>query len=140
MWTKFSMCFAAGAFGGLAEVIWAWLIGRLGITAALGVKFAMKLTPDNIYRPVVWGGLWALFFLLPILSRNIYLKGIVISILPTIAAIFIFAPLRMKAASTGGFVYWNAITGMGFMPIVVIVNNAIWGATAALWLKVTNFM
>ena len=46
---KASLVFAAGCFGALLNSLAVWIFGDLGITAALGVKIAPKLSPAFLY-------------------------------------------------------------------------------------------
>ena len=72
-----SLIFAAGAFGGLVKAMVAWGFGAAGLNAVLGSKMAMGLTPMWIYAHVVWGGVWAFLFFLP-LRGSYYARGRVI--------------------------------------------------------------
>jgi hypothetical protein len=99
------------------------------------------LIPPVIYRQAIWGGLWALLFLIPILNKKLILKGILLSLLPTIVALFIVIPIRAKSDTSGLFVGQNAMMGiyMGILtPVFVLVINAVWGITTALWLKMVD--
>ena len=62
---NFSLIFAAGAFGGLVKAWWPGASAPLASTL-LGSKMAMGLTPMWIYVHVVWGGIWAILFFLPL--------------------------------------------------------------------------
>ena len=64
-----SLAFAAGAVGALANSIAVWLAGDHGLTAALGLKVAPELTAAWLYPRLVWGGIWGLLLVLPILER-----------------------------------------------------------------------
>jgi len=61
-----SLIFAAGAFGGLVKALVAWSFGATGINAFLGSTMAMPLTPMWIYQHMIWGGIWACLFFLPL--------------------------------------------------------------------------
>lgn len=135
---KLSLLFSAGAFGGLCNVLAGWLLGVLHITSGLGIQMAIHLVPDVIYRQVIWGGIWSLMFIIPVLNNKPVLKGVVLSVFPTLAALLIVIPLRAKAAASGMFVRQQAMFGLylGVLtPLFVTVINAIWGIAAAFWLK-----
>ena len=67
---KLSIFFAAGCLGALANSIAVWLFGYLGITSSFGVSIAPSLSPNWLYPRIVWGGIWGLLFILPILQSN----------------------------------------------------------------------
>ena len=69
-----SLVFAAGCLGGLFNSLAVWIFGELGITAALGVKIAPQLSPAFLYPRLVWGGIWGLLFLLPLMKTRIFSK------------------------------------------------------------------
>lgn len=124
---RLSCAFSAGAIGGLINSAAVWLFGLLGITVALGVKIAPHLSPAFLYPRIVWGGLWGLLFLIPILKGSIYVRGFVYSLGPSAVMLFIVFP------NMGKGVYGLSL-GM-LTPVFVILFNFIWGIAAAFWYK-----
>jgi len=122
---------AAGAFGGLINALVVWLFGAIGITAALGVKIAPPLSPPFLYSKIVWGGIWGLVFLLPLLNNRLYLKGLILSLGPTIIQLFVVFPIKAQKGLMG--LDLGALT-----PVFVLLFNAAWGIAAAYWLKSTG--
>src|SRR5258708_27076137 len=59
---RVAMCFAAGVIGGLAVVLFSHVLFELGISPTLGVKEPASLKSLDIYRPLVWAGLWGIPF------------------------------------------------------------------------------
>ena len=86
-----SLIFAAGSFGGLAKALVAWFFGAAGLNALLGFKMAPALTPPWIYQHLVWGGIWALLFLLP-LGGSYYLRGALYSLGQTLVQLMVIFP------------------------------------------------
>ncbi len=126
-----SLVFAAGVFGALLNSVAAWLFGAFGVTAALGIKMAPALTPEWLYPRLVWGGLWGVLFLLPVLRDAPVLRGLLWSVGPTLVQLFVVFPLKAHKGTAG--------LDLGIMtPLLVVVLNAIWGIAAALWLYVTE--
>ncbi|MBD2744895.1 hypothetical protein [Coleofasciculus sp. FACHB-1120] len=125
---KLTLVFAAGALGGLANSLAVWLFGVLGITAALGVKIAPAFTPDWLYPRIVWGGLWGFLLVLPFLRYPYWLRGIFYSLAPTLVQLLIVFPVKGNQGLLG--LKLGVLT-----PLFVLFFNAIWGITAALWLK-----
>lgn len=126
-----SMVFAAGALGGLVNAVVVWLAGDLGLTSALGVKIAPQLTPAMIYARVVWGGIWGILFLLPLLKSSVITRGFVMSLGPTIVQLLVIFP--HKAGKGYGGIELGLLT-----PLCVVVFNAAWGIAAALWLRLAK--
>jgi hypothetical protein len=125
---KISLVFAAGCFGGLLNSLAVWFFGELGITSALGVKIAPALTASWLYPRLVWGGIWGALFLLPLLQRQHFYRGLIFSLGPTIVQLFVVFPMKAHKGVMG--------LDLGMLtPVFVIVFNAIWGLAAAVWLR-----
>lgn len=128
---KLSLMFAAGCFGGLLNSLAVWICGELGITAALGVKIAPKLSAPWLYPRLVWGGIWGVLFLLPLMKRQFIARGLLFSLGPTLVQLFVVFPMKANKGIMG--------LDLGMLtPAFVIVFNAIWGLSAALWLRWLN--
>jgi hypothetical protein len=123
-----SMVFAAGCLGGLVNSLAVWIFGDLGINAALGVKIAPALTPQWLYPRIVWGGIWGLLFLLPLMRGRILSRGIIFSLGPTLVQLFVVFPLK------AGRGYMGLDLGT-LTPLLVFIFNAIWGIATAIWLR-----
>ena len=126
---ELSLTFAAGSLGGLVNSVALWIIGQMGLTAALGVKIAPAFSPPWLYPRVVWGGLWGLLFLLPFLRRgSLFWAGFLASLAPTAVQLFYIFPQVARKGVAG--------LELGLLtPLVVVVVNAIWGWAAAAWLR-----
>ena len=126
-----SLVFAAGCVGAVANSLVVWLFGDLGINAALGVKIAPKLTPAWLYPRVVWGGLWGFLFLLPLLRRSVLIRGLLFSLGPSLVMLFVVFPVKANKGMLG--------LALGNMtPVLVLFFNAVWGVTAAIWLRLSR--
>ena len=100
----------------------------MGLPAMLDVRMAPKLTASWIYSRIVWGGIWGLLFLLPLMKTRIFSKGLIFSLGPTLVQLFVVFPMKANKGVMG--------FDLGlFTPLFVVVFNAIWGWTAAIWLK-----
>lgn len=128
---KTSVLFSAGSFGGLINGLVVWLFGAIGITTALGVKIAPQLSAPYFYPRIVWGGIWGFAFLLPFLKDRLYLKGLILSLGPTIVQLFVVFPIKAQKGVMG--LDLGALT-----PFFVVLFNAAWGLAAAYWLKLTG--
>ena len=126
-----SLVFAAGCVGAVANSLVVWLFGDLGINAALGVNIAPKLTPGWLYPQIVWGGLWGSLFLLPILRRSVLARGLLYSLGPSLVMFFFVFPMKAKKGMLG-------VSLGNLTPVLVLFFNAVWGVTAALWLRLNK--
>jgi hypothetical protein len=125
---KLSLVFAAGCFGGLLNSLAVWIFGVLGISSALGVKIAPQLTAPWLYPRLVWGGIWGLLFLIPLMQRRFLYRGLIFSLGPTIVQLFVVFPMKAGKGAMG--------FDLGLLtPLLVFVFNAIWGLAAAIWLR-----
>ena len=123
--------FAAGCVGGLTNSIAVWLFGQWGITSTFGVSIAPSLSPAWLYPRLVWGGIWGLVFILPMLQSKLLVKGTILSLFPTAIQLFVVFPL--KANKGIGGIELGLLT-----PIFVIIFNWVWGVTTALVIKYTK--
>jgi len=128
---KITLVFGAGCLGGLANSLAVWIFGLYGITSAFGVKIAPQLSAAWLYPRIVWGGIWGVLFLLPLMKRNIWTRGLIFSLGPTLVQLFVIFPLKANKGMMG--LDLGALT-----PVAVVVFNAIWGVTAAIWLRLTH--
>jgi hypothetical protein len=128
---KLSLVFAAGCLGGLLNSLAVWIFGVIGITPALGVKIVPPLSAPGLYPRLVWGGIWGLLFLLPLMQKRFLYRGLIYSLGPTIVQLFIVFPMKAGKGVMG--------FDLGLLtPLFVFVYNAIWGLTAAIWLRWAN--
>ncbi len=121
---RIMICFAAGCIGALANSVAAWWLGRMGGAGMLGVSMAPALTPGWLYPRIVWGGIWGLLFVLPMLRSKPILKGSILSLFPTGVQLFVVFPL--KAHKGIGGVELGMLT-----PLLVLFYNWIWGLVTA---------
>lgn len=122
---KILICFGAGCLGGLANSLAVWACGKYGITAALGVHIAPALTPEWLYPRIVWGGIWGLLFVPPLLNARPIAKGLLMSIFPTLVQLLVVFPVQAKKGYLG--LDLGAVT-----PLFVVVFNIVWGIVTSL--------
>ena len=128
---KVLIFFAAGCLGALANSLAVWLFGDLGITKLLGVSISPSLTAGWLYPRIVWGGIWGLLFILPLLQSKPLLKGSVLSLFPTAIQLFVVFPLKAHKGVAG------LELGL-YTPLFVIFFNWVWGAITALTIKLAK--
>ncbi|MCK4837303.1 MAG: hypothetical protein KAS94_00795 [Desulfobulbaceae bacterium] len=128
---KIMLCFAAGCLGAVANSLVVWFFGTTGMTGATGVAIAPALSLNWLYPRIVWGGLWGLLFLLPLHKTNIFTKGAIISLGPTIIQLFVIFPLKANKGLAG--------LELGLLtPLFVLFFNWVWGVTTAASLKLSK--
>jgi len=125
---KLLVFFAAGCLGALANSITVWLFGDMGITSSMGVSIAPSLTPQWLYPRLVWGGLWGLLFILPMLQSKPLLKGTLLSLFPTSVQLFVIFPYQTRFGIAG--------LELGMLtPLFVLFFNWVWGVVTALTIR-----
>jgi hypothetical protein len=124
---KISVAFAGGAIGGFVDSVNIWFMGSSGISDMIGLTMKPPFTTPWLYQRMVWGGLWMLLLLLPLLRKRVLLRGCLFSLLPSAMMLFMVLPGMGKG-----------VLGLGFgmvTPIVVIGLNCIYGMVASLWYR-----
>ena len=93
---RVAICFPAGVIGALAVLLFSRVLFELGVSATLGVKAPVPMSPPDIYRPLFWGGLWGIPFGLFIKSawKRLYLFGLLYFLAPVLALYLIFLPMK----------------------------------------------
>lgn len=120
--------FAAGCVGGLANSLTVWWCGDLGITQLFGVAIAPSLSAAWLYPRIVWGGIWGLLFLLPLINSRLLVKGLLLSLLPTAVQLFVVFPLQANKGIGG--------LELGLLtPVFVVFFNGIWGLVTAVTIR-----
>jgi hypothetical protein len=81
-----------------------------------------------LYHRLVWGGLWGLVFILPLWQNSLFLRGLFISLGPTLVQLFVIFPFQAQKGFLG--------LDLGILtPVFVVIFNAVWGWVAAIWLS-----
>lgn len=109
--------FTAGFVGAAVVLLVARLMFDVGIGPALGVTSPLSLAPPDVYRPLVWGGLWGipLGFILRSLTGHHRMVGFAYFLAPVAALFLIFMPM-------GGMGFFGLNAGPGIMVHALIVN------------------
>jgi hypothetical protein len=124
---RVAVCFAAGAVGGLAVVLFSHILFGLGLSETLGVKAPISLKSPDIYRPLFWGGLWGIpFGLFMKTARNrFYLFGLLYFLAPVAALFLIFLPMS-------GAGYFGLQHGGPMFTVYLLLVNLPYGIITAL--------
>jgi hypothetical protein len=128
---RLTLTFGAGCLGGLMNSLVLWLLGRAGIPAELDVRLAPDLTRAWLYPRLVWGGIWGFLFVLPIFRNQPFAQGLFFSLWPSVVQLFIVFPYQANKGLLG--------LDLGMLtPVFVLFLNAVWGLTAAFWLRMVG--
>ncbi|MBS3754332.1 MAG: hypothetical protein KGY56_01370 [Desulfobacterales bacterium] len=127
---KLFVFFTAGCIGALANSLVVWFFGDIGITKMAGVAISPALTSQWLYPRIVWGGIWALLFILPLFKSRLLLKGSLLSLLPSIVQLLILFP---NAGNDMGGIALGLLT-----PVFVLFFNWIWGIVAAIAIRMAR--
>jgi hypothetical protein len=115
-----SLAFVAGVIGAGALYL-----ARRGLAQLPFLTLPSISTPGaasdplaQLYRVLIWGGIWGLLLAIPILNRSWWLKGALIGVLATLVARYYFRPNLT--------VTWN-------LAVYAVALNVLWGVVAAFW-------
>ncbi len=124
---RVAICFAAGVIGGLAVVLFSYVLFGLGLSAAFGVKAPVSLKSPYIYRPLFWAGLWGIPFGLFIKAawKRLYLFGLLYFLAPVLALFLFFLPM-------GGAGYFGLKQGGPMFTVYLLLVNVPFGIITAL--------
>ena len=131
-WSHVYQAATAGALGGMAQGILIWLFGQLGLFILVRLPLAPPLTLPWIYQRMVWGGIWGVFFLLPVVRHWPHWKrGWLIGLFPAAGSLFYFLPFQDGHG-------WLGLYLGGAMPFVVIFFGWVWGLMTGIFLARTG--
>jgi hypothetical protein len=104
-------------------------MGQTGLSDLIGITMKPEFTAPWAYQRMIWGGIWMLLLLLPVMKNRVALRGMMMSLVPSAMMLFMVLPSMGKG-----------MFGLGFgnpMPFVVIGLNCIYGIFASYWYSVT---
>lgn len=112
-----ALCFSSGAVGGLAKGGLVWACAQSAITVSLGEQLAAALHPGGLYSRLVWGGLYALLFALPLARSSILLRGLTGALIVSVLQLLVLpllqhSSLHIVALSTLSVVLLNCVWGL----------------------------
>jgi hypothetical protein len=122
---RISLAFTGGAIGAFIDSFNIWIMGETGISDLIGITMKPEFAAPWIYQRMIWGGIWMLLLLVPVLKSRTCLRGMLFSLAPSAMMLFMVLPSMGKG-----------LFGLGFgalMPVVVIGLNFIYGIVASCW-------
>jgi hypothetical protein len=123
---RVGLCFTAGVLGGLSVVLFSHLLYMVGVSQMLGIAEPLTLSPPDVYRPLIWGGLWGIPFglVVKLVWDRLYVFGLLYFVAPVIALYLVFAPMH-------GMGMFGAGAGPA-MPAYLFIVNVPFGIVTAL--------
>lgn len=128
---RLSASFTAGVAGGLANALFVWGAGEFGLAALMGVAIAPAWSPAWLYPRLVWGGIWGGLFLLPVLDRSVFVRGVLFGLGPSAVQMLVVFP-RMLGKGMFGLELGQ------LTPLYVVLANVVWGVAAAWWMVLNS--
>ena len=128
---RVAICFAAGVIGGVAVVLFSYVLFGLGLSATFGVKAPVSLKSPYIYRPLFWAGLWGIPFglFIKVAWKRMYLFGLLYFFAPVLALFLTFLPMS-------GAGYFGLKAGGPMFTVYLLVVNLPFGIITALAARV----
>jgi uncharacterized membrane protein (GlpM family) len=111
--------YGVGSLGGALTVLAYWALAE-GVNGLPFVSF--KPGMEAFYAPMVWGGIWALLYILPLTINNT-VKGLIFSLFPA------FTHLALTSGGFGRFldgISVNIVVNHKSL-VVVLVYAVFWG-------------
>ena len=100
MLRNISGAFTGGALGALLDSFNIWFMGVVGISDIIGITMKPEFAAPWAYKRMIWGGIWMLLLLLPVMKKRIFLRGVLFSLAPS--AMMLFMVLIWFALYYGG--------------------------------------
>lgn len=128
---QLSLSFAAGSVGAIVNMLAAWMMARMGLFHLLGCNISINATKQWIYSRLVWGGIFGLFLVLPIMTNSVLKRGLILGLIPAAFQLFVVFPIFLNQRIMG---LNHGLT----TPLFVVFLNLLWGVAAVGWLKMTE--
>lgn len=119
-----ALCFSAGSIGALAQSGVIWLCLQLGVLAGLASYLVSAQYPRGFYARIVWGGVAAVLFLLPLVRKSWFVRGlfwgVIVALLQLVAI-----PLLSNGGIHFALIHWLSALALG----------CVWGIATAFALR-----
>lgn len=119
-----ALCFSAGSLGALAKTGFIWVCLHFSALNDIASHLASAQYPVGFYARIVWGGIGASLFLLPLIRKNWLIRGLCWGLIAALIHLFAIPVL------TGGIVHLSLIPMLS-----ALVLGCIWGLATALALR-----
>jgi len=128
---KLGLTFAGGCLGGITSTALNIAFGLINFPSSVGIAYAQDANIADLYAGVILGGVWGCIFLIPILNSAWILKGVVLSLIPTLTQLLVILPMKGSGA------LFNIDFGT-LTPVYILFLNLVWGLVTAGFLEYTK--
>lgn len=122
---KLCIAYAAGTIGALANAAFIAVIAMMGINVIFDMVAFSSLSFGWLFPRMIWGGIFALFLLAPTLGKRWIVRGLLVSIVPTIIAIYAMPVLQ------GGMTEALKLEITLMILVITYLFNCVWGLVAS---------
>lgn len=124
-WSRqLALCFSAGSVGALAKNGAVFVCARFAISAGLVSHLTNAQYPSGFYARIVWGGLAAFLFLLPLVRNSWVMRGLFWGAVAAVLQIFVVPLLE------------HATVHFALVPVLsILALTCIWGLATAIALR-----
>lgn len=121
---EIALCFSAGSVGAMAKTGTIWLCAYFSGTAGFASHLANAQYPSGVYARIVWGGIAAFLFLLPLVRGSWVVRGLSLGLIAAVLQVVVVPLLEH-----GGMHF-------ALVPLLsVLVLSCIWGLATAIALR-----
>lgn len=125
---RLALCFSAGTVGGLAKGGVVWCCAQFASTAALASYLASAQYPAGIYVRMVWGGVAAFLFMLPIVRSAWFVRGlfwglIVSALQIVVIPLFGHSGIRLMVIPLLSTAVLSCVWGLATAAVLRLIDN-----------------
>lgn len=125
---KIASCLIAGFLGGVASNVLNLIFNKINLPMFLGVDIASDNSIGDLYLDLFFGSLWGLLFLIPVFNYHLIIKGIILSIIPSLFQLLVILPFLQGVNPL-------ALEYGVLMPLYILFLNLAWGIAAGAFLN-----
>lgn len=119
-----ALCFSAGSAGALAKTGVIWLCLHIAVLDGFAAYLASAQYPAGFYARIVWGGIGAALFLLPLVRKSWWVRGLCWGVIAALLQLFALPLIG------GGSMHFALIPMLS-----ALVLGCVWGLATALALR-----
>ena len=120
--------FGVGNLGTLLALMLLFLLQILGLNHFINMPNLPLLSGIWLYPKLVWGGLFALAFLLPFMNNQVLFKGVIVALLITLVGLVIPLPFSIFNGARGLSIGLNTFA-------LLFAFNLVWALITSLMIK-----
>lgn len=122
-----ALCFSAGSVGALAKTGVIWLCAQVAVLDNFAMYLANAQYPAGFYARIVWGGIGAALFLLPLVRKSWLMRGLCWGVVAALLQLFALPLIA------GGTIHFALIPMLS-----ALILGCVWGVATALALRLLS--